>query len=115
MAELHCKYRLYVFLFGNGDNISVLAIDEFDAEPILKIVDAHYPYFGERYYLEENHLPVQMWRKIVEDCKTQKQKYCNAHNFKKAKLLDIFIRWSEAQLYRHEFSGEGRMLNIQGP
>lgn len=92
-----------------------MAIEEYDAEPILTIVDAHYPYFGERCYLEENHLPVQMWRKIVEDCKTQKQKYCNAHNFKKAKLLDIFIRWSEAQLYRHEFSGEGRMLNIQGP
>ena len=101
--------------YKDGDNISVLAIEEYDAEPILTIIDAHYPYFGERYYLEENHLPVQMWRKIVEDCKTQKQKYCNAHNFKKAKLLDIFIRWSEAQLYRHEFSCEGRMLNIQGP
>ena len=53
----------------------------------------------------------KVYRNIVKNSTI----FINAHNFKKAKLLDIFIRWSEAQLYRHEFSGEGRMLNIQGP
>ena len=101
--------------YEDGDNISALAIDTHYAGRILMIVEAHYPYFGERYYLEENHLPVQMWRKIVEDCKIQKQKDCDERKYMEATLLDIFIRWSEAQLYRFEFCGEGRMLNIQGP
>lgn len=50
-------------------SISALAIDEDDASFILPFVQEIYPYFYERYYLEENHLPSQMWQKIIDRIK----------------------------------------------
>lgn len=101
--------------YQDADNISALAVAEDEAKIILASVDKYYPHVWERYYLEENHLPVQMWRKIVETSKEEKKKYLQKKCFKEADLLNVFIRWSEAQLDRYEFCHEGRMLNIQGP
>ena len=95
--------------------ISVLAIQEYAAGPILSIIEEYYPYFSQRYYMEENHLPIEMWRQIVEESKAKHLEYIGNNQFSYAKLLEIFIRWSEAQLDIYELTGEGRMINVQGP
>lgn len=53
--------------------ISVLAIEEESATFLLPFIHDIYPYFYDRYYLEENHLPLQMWEKIVERIKMARQ------------------------------------------
>ena len=95
--------------------ISMLAVDEFSAEPILSIVSQFYPYIYERYYLERNHLPTQMWADIVEEARKKKEELLNSHDYRAAKVLDVFIRWSDSQFDLYQFSDDGRMLNIQGP
>lgn len=102
--------------YAKGKNeISVLAVEEFNAEPILEIVNQFYPYFYERYFLEENHLPTQMWWDIVKEAKKKKGELISSYNYHDAEVLDIFIRWSEAQFNTYQFCDDGRMLNIQGP
>lgn len=53
-------------VYQNQRHISVLKIEEDSATFILPFVADIYPYFGKRYYLTENHLPVEMWKEIVE-------------------------------------------------
>jgi len=101
--------------YRESRHISVLAVREGIAAPILSVVEKYYPYFSRRYYLEENHLPIEMLRQIVDDAKEERAEYTKTHKYDHAKLLDIFIQWSEAQLYLYEFTGEGRMINVQGP
>lgn len=52
--------------------ISVLKIEEESASYILPFIHDVYPYFYERYWLTENHLPTEMWRKIIERIKEAK-------------------------------------------
>jgi len=52
--------------YEDYNQISVLKIEEESASFILPFIEDVYPYFYERYYLTENHLPVEMWEKIVE-------------------------------------------------
>ena len=51
----------------------------------------------------------------MDDSKEQKSEYIKTHRYDHSKLLEIFIQWSEAQLNLYEFTGEGRMINVQGP
>lgn len=95
--------------------ISVLAVEEDNARPILSVVSQFYPYFWDRYYLEENHLPMEMWRDIVEAARKKREECMELRNFHDAQILDVFIRWSEAQFSLYQVTGDGRMLNIQGP
>ena len=37
------------------------------------------------------------------------------HRYEIAYLYEIFIQWSETQMYYYENSGDDRMFNIQGP
>ncbi|MGM9652215.1 MAG: hypothetical protein ACI3XP_01090 [Eubacteriales bacterium] len=60
-------------LYNDEREISVLAIEEDSASFILPFIHDIYPYFYERYYLEENHLPSQMWGKIIERLKTARE------------------------------------------
>ncbi|MBQ2756365.1 MAG: hypothetical protein IJF27_06795 [Oscillospiraceae bacterium] len=54
-----------VYDHGTG-KISVLKIEEESATFILPIICDLYPYFGERYYLEENHIPSEMMADIIK-------------------------------------------------
>lgn len=100
--------------YADGSEISALAIEECGAEPILSIIDQFYPYFYKRYHLKENHLPIEMWADIVEAARKKKEKLVNSQKYHDAKVLDVFIRWSESQLNLY-ISGDGQMFNIQGP
>ena len=102
-------------LFQDEQEISVLAVDEDCAGPILSAVDKFYPYFGTRYYLEENHLPIEMWQDIVEAAREKREECIELRNARDAQLLDVFVRWSEAQLDQYGGNGDGLMFNIQGP
>jgi len=54
-------------LLCNVENISVLKIEEAEADFILAVVEDFYPYYYyDRQYLSPNHLPAQMWEKILE-------------------------------------------------
>lgn len=101
--------------YRESRHISVLAVQEGIADPILSIVEKYYPYFSQRYYMEENHLPIEMWRQIVDDAKEKRSEYIKTPRYNHARLLEIFIQWSEAQLDLYELTGEGRMINVQGP
>lgn len=101
--------------YRDEQEISVLAVEEDSAEPILSVVDKFYPYFGYRYYLEENHLPIEMWIDIVEAARKKREEYIELRNFHDAQILDVFIQWSQAQFSLYQVTGDGRMLNIQGP
>ncbi len=59
--------------FRDEQEISVLAIEEESASFILPFIHDIYPYFYERYYLEENHLPFQMWEKIIQRLKNARE------------------------------------------
>ena len=53
--------------YGNADRISALILGEETASFILPFVNDVYPYIYERYYdADGNHLPAQMWQKIIE-------------------------------------------------
>ena len=53
---------------GNDDRISALILGEETASFILPFVNDVYPYIYERYYdADGNHLPAQMWQKIIEN------------------------------------------------
>ncbi len=101
--------------YQDANEISVLAVYEDNAEPILSVVNQFYPYFYERYYLEENHLPLEMWIDIVEAAGKKREECIELRNFRDARLLDVFIRWSNAQFDLYRCSGDNRMFNIQGP
>lgn len=98
--------------YKDENEISVLAVEEDSAGPILSAVGRFYQYFWDRYYLEENHVPVEMWVDIVEEARRIKEEAIRHRSFHDAKILDVFIRWSEAQL---RLCDNGRMFNIQGP
>ena len=55
--------------FDEADKFSVLKIEEESATFILPIINDIYPYIYERYYLTENHIPVEMWEEIIERIK----------------------------------------------
>ena len=57
----------------NEDSISVLKIEEESATFILPFIEDVYPYIYERYYLTENHLPSEMWEKIVDRIRDAKK------------------------------------------
>lgn len=57
----------------NGYEISVLKIEEESATFILPFVADVYPYIYDRYYLTENHIPAEMWAKIMEKISEAKQ------------------------------------------
>lgn len=99
----------------NEQEISALAVAEDNARVILSVVEKFYPYFGPRYYLEENHLPIEMWRDIVKTAQKAREACVELRNFHDAQILDVFIRWSQAQLSQYWDCGTSRMLNIQGP
>lgn len=140
--------------YKDEHEISVLAIEEENASFILPFIHDIYPYFYDRYYLEENHLPLQMWEEIIKRMKNAREAVIKnpfgqefesyaksfnlfvlaktdderlklfshdtkavlfAHRFDIARLYDIFIQWSEAQLQEYCTTGDGRMFNIQGP
>ena len=142
--------------YKDADNISVLKIEEESASFILPFIHDVYPHFYERYYLAENHLPAEMWSKIIDRIKAAKEmivndtycleleKYIDSfnlfvldkrndprlwksnkeynpvefvfeHRFEIAYLYEIFIQWSETQMYYYGCSGDDRMFNIQGP
>ena len=50
----------------------MLKIEEESASYILPFIHDIYPYFYKRYWLTENHLPTEMWRKIIERIKEAK-------------------------------------------
>lgn len=50
----------------DGHCTSVLKIEEESATFILPFVADFYPHIYERYYLTENHLPTEMWRKVID-------------------------------------------------
>ncbi len=54
------------------DEISVLKIDDDSAWFILPFILDIYPYFQERDSLSDNHLPIEMWRDIIEKIKEAK-------------------------------------------
>ena len=139
--------------YQDGDNISVLKIEEESASYILPFIHDVYPHFYERYYLAENHLPTEMWRRIINRIReaqdmvvnntycAELKKYIDSfnlfvlnknndpriwdkshdvdfvyeHRYEIAYLYEIFIQWSETQMYYYEHSGDDRMFNIQGP
>lgn len=139
--------------YQDGDNISVLKIEEESASYILPFIHDVYPHFYERYYLAENHLPTEMWRRIINRIReaqdmvvnntycAELKKYIDnfnlfvlnknndpriwdknhdvdfvyEHRYEIAYLYEIFIQWSETQMYYYEHSGDDRMFNIQGP
>lgn len=120
------------------EEVSVLAIEESDAGYILPFIHDVYPYFMERYYLTPNHLPAEMWWRIMERLRKAKNMilhdtfnpelepyivkfpYYNtaellySHRFEAVLLIDIFLQWSEAQLDAYECNDD-LMFNIQGP
>lgn len=56
---------------------SIFSVDEEWATYILPFVEDVYPYFDERYYGADNHMPPQMWRKIVERINYSKDRILN--------------------------------------
>ncbi len=56
-------------------NPSVLHIEEDLATFLLPMVEEVYPYFNERYYLTENHLPWQAMRDIAKRVKAEKERF----------------------------------------
>jgi len=62
-----CEY------YRKGSRISALKIEEDSAAFILPFIHDFYPYFYKRYYLTENHLPSEMWAKIVERLREVKE------------------------------------------
>lgn len=56
---------------------SVLKMQEDSASFILPFINDVYPYFYKRYFLEENHIPSEMWREIVERIKDAKKMIVN--------------------------------------
>ena len=139
--------------YQDGDEISVLKIEECSASYILPFIHDVYPHFYERYYLAENHLPTEMWRKIIDRIREAQNMVVNdtycpelkgyidsfnlfvlnrnndprvwdkshdvdfvyEHRYEIAYLYEIFIQWSETQMYYYERSGDDRMFNIRGP
>lgn len=141
--------------------ISVLKIELCSASFILPFVSDYYPYIYKRYYCMDNHLPTEMWEKIVEKIKYAKKliledtfnpklepyikqfnlfvlskekddekfwksgdgyriknepvQFLHEHRYEVAHLLDIFIEWSEIQLYYYGGGCDGRMFSVKGP
>lgn len=56
---------------------SVLDIEEESATFILPFINDIYPYFYERYYLEPNHIPWQMWVDILKRLEEAKEMILN--------------------------------------
>lgn len=63
--------------YQDGANISVLKIEEESASFILPFIHDIYPYFYERYYLTENHLPAEMWETIINRIKAAQEMIVN--------------------------------------
>lgn len=139
--------------YQDSANISVLKIEEESASFILPFVDDIYPDFYTRYYLEENHLPIEMWGRIVDRLEEAKKlilhdtfapeltpyidrfnlyvlahsdadyaavrnnpcEFLYEHRYDVAYLYDVFIQWSKSQFEEYWNTGDGRLLNIQGP
>ena len=53
-------------IYEDSDQISVLKLEEDCASFLLAILDEFYPYFSERYYLTENHVPAELWKRFTE-------------------------------------------------
>ncbi|MBQ6692539.1 MAG: hypothetical protein IJN00_04310 [Clostridia bacterium] len=98
----------------NEKSISALTIGSENAAPILSVINEFYPYFYARCFLEPNHLPLEMWRKIVEAAAQKMKEYLKEKSYTEAKILDVFIRWSEAQLEEYCVTADGYMFNITG-
>lgn len=139
--------------YQDSASISVLKIEEESASFILPFVDDIYPDFYTPYYLEENHLSLKTWERIVnrleeakklilhdtfspeltpyvdrfnlfvlarsdaEDAaiRNNKRQFLYEHRYDVAYLYDVFIRWSKSQFEEYRNTGDGRLLNIQGP
>ena len=77
--------------FKDAESISVLKIGEESATYILPFINDIYPYFYKRYYLTENHLPVQMWREITDRIKeAQRMIVHDTYSPELAKYIDCF-------------------------
>ena len=63
--------------YRDEHEISVLAIEEESASFILPFIYDIYPYFYERYYMEQNHLPLQMLEEIIKRLKNAREAVIN--------------------------------------
>ena len=99
--------------YDDPASFSMLAIEEFDAEPILRFLQEAYPYFYQRYYLDANHIPYQMMADIVDNIE-QALQTAKPDSISKQQigLLKAFVQWADRQLCIYD---DGIMFNIQGP
>ncbi len=98
----------------------------------------YYPYFMDRYYLEDNYLPSQMCRKILEETKRVKQvlsadpyskesqRYLKKNNIQwflndikdfwfAIEHMNVFIRWLELQIEMEKETGRDYNIVVTGP
>ena len=69
----------------------MLKIEEESASFILPFIHDVYPHFYERYYLAENHLPTEMWSKIIDRIKAAKEMIVNdTYCLELEKYIDSF-------------------------
>lgn len=123
------------------DSSSILSIDVLSAGPILSIIDECYPYMYSIRSSYPNLIPIQAWKGIEERMREiisilnddpsseELSRYVEYHVGRSSdrsddaasikedaehliKLLDIFLKWLEAQ---QEIAKTSDMINVEGP
>lgn len=91
----------YPYSKRDSREISVLKIEEESASFILPIIETVYPYIYSRYYLSENHIPLEMMRDILSKIKEAKEMILkDTYNEKIASLslkFNLYILAKEAE------------------
>lgn len=78
--------------YKDEGEISVLKIEEESASFILPFVNDIYPDFYQHYYLDENHLSMEMWERIISRIKEAKEMIL--HDTFNSKLIPYIKRFN---------------------